>query len=429
MALRQKFKQFWKTGTLTRENINPVRTPLTVLTVLILVGLFSIISGVLTKGSDFDTQSATTAYRDLIELEIQAYEDLLKLQTCEALPTNTLDDPTRIPQIVPIVPPVKQTELSPDDSSDPDVKAQQSPVAPILPPLDPGKTPLPEVAEETEGEETENAPSSLQDLIDQATVLVILQTRDDTKVSTVIGSGFFVSPTEIVTNRHVIEEAIDTSPIYIGSRALGRIHQVEIVATSPGQEFGQRDLALLRLPEPVGASPVTFTSNLQRLQNVIAAGYPFLVMETDPRFIALRNNLQAALSEANMPFNVPTLGRVMAVQPGPAELEIVLHRAIISPGNSGGPLLDECGRLVGVNTFLTPNDAPGDAIFYALGAGDTANFLSENGVDVATSDGACVVGGTPAPEVPQEGEAGLAADDQPPADDPAQEEDQEEVAE
>ena len=39
------------------------------------------------------------------------------------------------------------------------------------------------------------------------------------------------------------------------------------------------------------------------------------------------------------------------VAPGGARIDTIFHTAPINPGNSGGPLIDACGRVIGVNTW------------------------------------------------------------------------------
>ena len=60
---------------------------------------------------------------------------------------------------------------------------------------------------------------------------------------------------------------------------------------------------------------------------------------------------------------------------------MIAHSADISPGSSGGPLVNECGDLVGINTFITDGGG-GAAGKFAISAGVAQAFLSQNGVSV-----------------------------------------------
>src|SRR5204862_8113870 len=56
-------------------------------------------------------------------------------------------------------------------------------------------------------------------------------------------------------------------------------------------------------------------------------------------------------------------------------VEVLLHTASIARGNSGGPLLDPCGRVVGVNSALTRADE-GDSTFgFAIADTELMAFL------------------------------------------------------
>ena len=67
---------------------------------------------------------------------------------------------------------------------------------------------------------------------------------------------------------------------------------------------------------------------------------------------------------------------------------MVPHDLTIAPSDCGGPLVDLCGRVVGVNTFVQ-GDQTAAHINYALSSGDLLGFLKANGVQPQASGGAC----------------------------------------
>jgi hypothetical protein len=146
-----------------------------------------------------------------------------------------------------------------------------------------------------------------------------------------------------------------------------------------------------------------------RLDPVIAAGFPQAIMQTDANFQALLDgNIQS------IPELAVTDGLVSAVQSLPSGLIVMPHTAAISRGNSGGPLVDRCGRVVGVNTFGFFNAEQGERVSYAQKVESLLAFLAANGVTVAEVTGAC----TPAAVAPG-GAGALSAPAAPPPAAPA----------
>lgn len=64
-------------------------------------------------------------------------------------------------------------------------------------------------------------------------------------------------------------------------------------------------------------------------------------------------------------------------------MDTVLHDAEISQGNSGGPLLDGCGRVLGINTFTSVGDTTTSTAQYeaAISAESIVAYLRRNGID------------------------------------------------
>jgi hypothetical protein len=80
---------------------------------------------------------------------------------------------------------------------------------------------------------------------------------------------------------------------------------------------------------------------------------------------------------------------VTVIQQAAQDLPVIIHTANISPGNSGGPLIDSCGRVVGVNTFIRVDQESSSRLNYALQASALATFLGEQGVPHRLLDDAC----------------------------------------
>jgi hypothetical protein len=71
------------------------------------------------------------------------------------------------------------------------------------------------------------------------------------------------------------------------------------------------------------------------------------------------------------------------------QFDTLLHTAPIARGNSGGPLLDPCGRVIGVNSFGADSDG-GDAEFYfAVSLRELLPFLKANGVEPVVNSLPC----------------------------------------
>ncbi len=229
---------------------------------------------------------------------------------------------------------------------------------------------------------------SLADLLTQAVVLIIAPgSGPDDGVST--GSGFFVAPDLIATNRHVIEGA-NPNEIVVTSKKLGRTTPARVVAQTPSAEIGSPDIALLRVEGVTGIQPLAFSTTAAPLDQVIAAGFPGLLMEADEAFARLRRGDASAVPEV-----ILTDGRINAIQSAAGGMKIMPHSAAVSGGNSGGPLADACGRVLGINTFITANREQVAHANYAQKSDGIVAFIRQNGADVADLTGPCVPG-TPA---------------------------------
>jgi periplasmic serine protease, Do/DeqQ family len=137
-----------------------------------------------------------------------------------------------------------------------------------------------------------------------------------------VGSGFFISEDGyILTNNHVVSEASD---IYV-TLTDGREFKAKIVGTDE-----RTDVALLKIDaKGMPTLPVGDPKQLRKGQWVLAIGSPFGLEST------------------------VTAGIVSAVGRDTGEyLPFIQTDVAVNPGNSGGPLIDLQGRVVGINSQI-----------------------------------------------------------------------------
>ena len=289
-----------------------------------------------------------------------------------------------------------QGELLPPGPGDPGAPGDAAPISPrelVAPP--PSQLAVPEPpSSRPPGAEGVPAARTLADLLDAATVLVIAPKADGESVST--GTGFFVGPNTIVTNAHVVDGA--GADIFVTSEALREVHPARLAGSTGPPEIGRPDFALLQVDD-VGDATATFvlSPTVDKLDNVVAPGFPGVIMETDANYQALLGGDAAAAPELTA-----QSGAVTVIQTFPTGTEIIIHSADISPGNSGGPLVDTCGRVVGVNTFVNP-DQQGTLrrLNYSLHTRELQRFLDGAGIAYDLSEDACQPMLARAPEPPQ----------------------------
>ena len=268
----------------------------------------------------------------------------------------------------------------------PDPVAAQpiAPDAPVAPAPERVSVPVP-----SQQGSPEDTTSSLLDTVEASTVLVVAGNAQG--VST--GSGFVVGPGLIVTNLHVVDGALPDQ-IIVTNKRLGRAEPAKILKVEGPFDTVGRDFALLQiastaLPAFVFANP----SASQKLHHIVAAGFPGDVMETDAAFNKLLQGDASAIPDL-----VVVDGTINAKQEMPHDAQVLVHSAPLSSGNSGGPLVDFCGRVLGVNTFV--RQGPMRTLNFAISTETLAHFLEGTSVQVAIQTSDCtpqVLPQTPTP--------------------------------
>lgn len=220
---------------------------------------------------------------------------------------------------------------------------------------------------------------SLQESLEARTVLVLSKGSG----TVAAGAGFFVGPDLAVTSYHVIQNALGGGEVYVANKMLNGVRPAELVTSlGPLEELGG-DYALLRVPNVnMPVSRLRESTEPIELQNIFAAGYYIAPTDADANY----TNTELR-DRGPIPSLIVTDGIVTSEQNLGPETRAILHTAPISRGNSGGPLVDMCGRVIGINTLGRAND--GAAFNFALASTGLLRFLRGAGVSPATDASAC----------------------------------------
>jgi uncharacterized membrane protein required for colicin V production len=147
------------------------------------------------------------------------------------------------------------------------------------------------------------------------------------------GSGWMVRPGLVVTNAHVVAGEDDTTVTTQGGASL---------EATPVHYDPENDLAVLRIDTELPALPVA--PDPQSGASAAVLGYP----ENGPYSVA-----PARLGETRETIGEDSYGQ------GPVRRPIASLRGTVRSGNSGGPIVDTRGRVLGTVFAATTSGAPG----------------------------------------------------------------------
>ncbi|MCC5966247.1 MAG: trypsin-like peptidase domain-containing protein [Natronohydrobacter sp.] len=161
------------------------------------------------------------------------------------------------------------------------------------------------------------------------------------------GSGFFINPVWVLTNDHVVEDCAQVTVSGHGA--------VQDILRDPVS-----DLALLRVAAPHEGAILSFRATRPRLaEPAHVLGYPLASVLSD----ALR----------------VTSGSVSALSGFAVGDGLIQISSPVQPGNSGGPVLDDAGEVIGVAVGVL-REARAQNVNFAIAPDVAQDFLRQRGI-------------------------------------------------
>jgi S1-C subfamily serine protease len=186
--------------------------------------------------------------------------------------------------------------------------------------------------------EATTSPDSLEDVVSRILPAVASIAAGQSR-----GTGFFIRPTQVLTNAHVIQGQTSAT-LQVGNAT----YSARVVTVSSGS-----DLALLQVFNADPVQPVLSMGSVSHArvgQEVIAVGSALGVLS-----------------------NTVTRGIVSAIRQV-GNITLIQTDAAINPGNSGGPLVDRSGLVIGVNSLAVAAQA-GQGLAFAVAIDHATDLL------------------------------------------------------
>ncbi len=190
------------------------------------------------------------------------------------------------------------------------------------------------------------------------------------------GSGFAIDGEgHILTNAHVVDGA-ESVTVQVGEERENR--DAELIGMDPSS-----DVALLRVDDKDGIQPLELgsSSQVEIGDPVVAIGNPF----------GLDRTVTTGIVSAKQ--------RQIQAPNGFSITDVLQTDAAVNPGNSGGPLLDASGRVIGINSQIATSGGGNEGVAFAVPI-ETARDVAEQLLDDGTVERAYlgITGGDLTPE-------------------------------
>lgn len=161
------------------------------------------------------------------------------------------------------------------------------------------------------------------------------------------GTGFFISPTQVMTNTHVVMEA-DKDRVVLANKVMG-VRAGRVLFKGMNQRGEGVDTAIIELVGPPYGSYLPFAANAQEGESVAVAGYPGTPLLQDrsaAMFFELLKRNQPPPVDAipNVRFDFGTMqGVYIDKDSGVENIQMGIN---VTSGSSGSAIVNQCGQVV-----------------------------------------------------------------------------------
>lgn len=212
-------------------------------------------------------------------------------------------------------------------------------------------------------------------------IVNIITDRNDEVLGIGTGTGFLVNSTGyLLTNNHVIatKKGYQSTLLVVdgNSTAEENLKPAKLIWTSE-----EKDIAIIQVSNLSPRPPLVLANSIPNIgSDIFAIGYPGV---TNTHRLN-EQNIEAVVTKGSLS---------LIINEGVEGIEtaVLQHDVAVNPGNSGGPLLDNCGNVIGINTQAISIDGGRgiQGVFYSSHIKAAMEALDSNNISYTTSNTTC----------------------------------------
>ncbi|MCG8492653.1 MAG: serine protease [Sneathiellales bacterium] len=225
-------------------------------------------------------------------------------------------------------------------------------------------------------------------MLKDSTVLILVMKTNKGKLQvSSMGSGFFINDSQIMTNAHVVRGA---EQIVLASRKMGigvgTVYRVGMTSKGLGV-----DAAIINATGIKPLKTLPFARSVIEGDNVAIGGFPGIIRNTDRTFARLLHFIDERVvpSKEDVPSPRFSFGAIEGIFINQKGNEDIQHGVETTGGNSGSPIVNSCGHVVGLHYSGVSLKRDNSKFNYAHSHREVEKFLKNNRVPYERAQAEC----------------------------------------